>query len=58
MNHDFIGKSRVSSHDPTDARWWGVKYTEKGPLPRPGKEVANLEGDIIGNYHQARHHLV
>ena len=48
MNHDFIGKSRVSSHDPTDARWWGVKYIEKGPLPRPGKEVANLEGDIIG----------
>ena len=24
-------------HDPTDERWWGVKYLEKGPLPRPGR---------------------
>lgn len=48
MDHDFIGKSRLESHDPNDARWWGVKYTEKGPLPRPGKEVANFAGEIIG----------
>tara|TARA_B100001027_G_C16255047_1_gene326455 strand:- start:220 stop:1332 length:1113 start_codon:yes stop_codon:yes gene_type:complete len=48
MNHDFIGKSKLESHDSSDARWWGVKYTEKGPLPRPGKAVASLAGDIIG----------
>tara|TARA_Y100001958_G_scaffold152640_1_gene139099 strand:+ start:4920 stop:6032 length:1113 start_codon:yes stop_codon:yes gene_type:complete len=48
MGHEFIGKSRVESHDPSDSRWWGVKYTEKGPLPRPGKDVADLQGNIIG----------
>ncbi|MEE3038914.1 MAG: glycine cleavage T C-terminal barrel domain-containing protein, partial [Candidatus Thermoplasmatota archaeon] len=48
MDHDFIGKSRLESHDPNDARWWGVKYTEKGPLPRPGKDVVNFAGEIIG----------
>jgi len=48
MSHDFIGKSRLESHEPGDARWWGIKYTEKGPLPRPGKDVANLDGETIG----------
>ncbi len=48
LSHDFIGKPRVVSHSDADARWWGVKYLEKGPLPRPGKEVANLEGEVIG----------
>lgn len=48
LEHDFIGKHRVISHTESDAKWWGVKYTEKGPLPRPGKDVADLEGNIIG----------
>tara|TARA_B100002051_G_scaffold276259_1_gene323528 strand:- start:1058 stop:2170 length:1113 start_codon:yes stop_codon:yes gene_type:complete len=48
LEHDFIGKTRVISHLDTDARWWGVKYTEKGPLPRPGKEVSDVDGNIIG----------
>ena len=48
LEHDFIGKTRVTSHTDTDARWWGVKYTEKGPLPRPGKEVSDVDGNIIG----------
>ena len=48
LEHDFIGKHRVISHTERDAKWWGVKYTEKGPLPRPGKDVADLEGNIIG----------
>ena len=48
LEHDFIGKHRVISHQESDAKWWGVKYTEKGPLPRPGKEVADIDGNIIG----------
>ncbi|MCH1540888.1 MAG: glycine cleavage system aminomethyltransferase GcvT [Candidatus Poseidonia sp.] len=48
LEHEFIGRERVVSHDEKDARWWGVKYTEKGPLPRPGKSVTNLEGEPIG----------
>jgi aminomethyltransferase len=36
------------SHDEADARWWGIRYTEKGPLPRPGKEVQSLDGQPIG----------
>ena len=48
LEHDFIGKHRVTSHQESDAKWWGVKYTEKGPLPRPGKEVADIDGNIIG----------
>ena len=48
LNHDFIGKQRVISHSDTDAKWWGVKYVEKGPLPRPGKDVSDLSGKIIG----------
>ena len=48
MGHEFVGKSRLESHDSSDSRWWGVKYTEKGPLPRPGKDVADLQGNIIG----------
>jgi len=46
--HDFVGKHRVIGHGEKDARWWGVKYLEKGPLPRPGKEVTDLDGDLIG----------
>ena len=48
LDHDFIGKHRVISHQSSDARWWGIKYTEKGPLPRPGKDVADLNGNVIG----------
>lgn len=47
-DHEFIGKHRVMSHDESDARWWGIRYTEKGPLPRPGKEVQSLDGQTIG----------
>ena len=48
LNHEFIGKQRVVGHDPADERWWGVKYLEKGPLPRPGKDVTSLNGELIG----------
>ena len=48
LDHEFIGKPRVVGHAPTDARWWGIKYTEKGPLPRPGKEVQRPDGTVIG----------
>ncbi len=48
LDHDFIGRHRVVSHADTDARWWGVRYVEKGPLPRPGKDVTTLDGTIIG----------
>jgi len=48
LDHDFIGKHRVISHQSSDARWFGIKYTEKGPLPRPGKDVADLNGNVIG----------
>ena len=48
LDHEFIGKHRVVGHESTDARWWGVRYVEKGPLPRPGKDVTSLEGEAIG----------
>ncbi len=48
IDHDFIGKHRVVSHGEDDARWWGLKYVEKGPLPRPGKEVHSLDERPIG----------
>ena len=48
IGHDFIGKSRVISHDVNDARWWGVIQQEKGPLPRGGKSVEDLSGNVIG----------
>lgn len=48
LEHDFIGKQRVVSHQDNDARWWGIRYTEKGPLPRPGKAVTLLDGTPIG----------
>jgi len=38
----------VVSHSDDDERWWGIKYTEKGPLPRPGKEVQSLDGQPLG----------
>ena len=48
FNHQYIGKDRVESHSQTDARLLGIKYTGKGPLPRPGKIVTDLEGNEIG----------
>lgn len=48
LDHDFIGKARVAGHAPGDERWWGIKYVEKGPLPRPGKHVHSLDGEPIG----------
>lgn len=48
LDHDFIGRDRVVSHEPSDARWWGIRYVEKGPLPRPGKDVQALDGTPLG----------
>ena len=48
LDHEFVGRHRVVSHEDDDARWWGIRYTEKGPLPRPGKEVQSLDGQTIG----------
>lgn len=46
--HEFIGKSRVISHSDEDEKWWGIIQLEKGPLPRGGKEVEDLDGNVIG----------
>ncbi len=46
--HDFIGKERVVSHSNSDPRLWGVKQLERGPLPRGGKIVEDLDGNAIG----------
>ena len=46
--HEFTGRHRVLSHASDDARWWGIKYLERGPLPRPGKDVLSLDGTKIG----------
>jgi len=48
LEHEFIGRDRVLSHSATDEKWWGIKYVERGPLPRPGKEVTDLDGNLIG----------
>ena len=48
IEHDFIGKFRVISHDGGDHRWWGIMQLEKGPFPRGGKEVEDLDGNLIG----------
>ena len=48
FDHQYIGKERVESHSQTDARLLGIKYTGKGPLPRPGKIVTDLDGNKIG----------
>ena len=41
-------RHRVVSHDENDARLWGVKQLERGPLPRGGKVVEDLDGNEIG----------
>jgi aminomethyltransferase len=48
VDHEFVGRNRVISHGPESARLWGVKQLERGPLPRGGKEVEDLEGNQIG----------
>ena len=48
IEHDFIGRDSVISHSDSDERWWGIKYVERGPLPRPGKDVLSLDGSKIG----------
>lgn len=48
LDHEFVGRQRVTSHHEEDARWWGIKYAEKGPLPRPGKDVTALDGRHLG----------
>ncbi|MDA0648049.1 MAG: hypothetical protein O3B00_06785 [archaeon] len=48
LEHEFIGKDRVISHSAEDEKWWGIKYVERGPLPRPGKVVTDLNGNVIG----------
>lgn len=48
LEHEFIGKQRVVSHSQTDARLWGVKQLERGPLPRGGKIVEDMDGNQIG----------
>jgi aminomethyltransferase len=47
-DHDHVGAARWRSHNEGDARWWGVRYLEKGPLPRPGKPVTTIDGHPIG----------
>ncbi|HJM55633.1 MAG TPA: glycine cleavage system aminomethyltransferase GcvT [Poseidonia sp.] len=48
LEHEFIGRHRVIGHSDEDPRWWGVRYLDKGPLPRPGKEVVGLTGESVG----------
>jgi len=48
LGHEFVGKNRIINHHEDDARWWGIRYLEKGPLPRPGKDVSDLDGNNIG----------
>ena len=47
INHEFLGKESISdSMNSNCQRWWGLKYLEKGPLPRPGKAVAKYSPDV------------
>ena len=49
LDHEFIGRHRIiSSRENTTERWWGVKYTSKGPFPRTGSLVLNSQGVQIG----------
>ena len=48
IDHDFIGRNRVMSHGESDAKLWGVKQLERGPLPRGGKVVEDSNGNAIG----------
>ena len=48
FDHDHPGAEKMRGHGDDEARWWGVRYLEKGPLPRPGKPVTDLDGAPIG----------
>ena len=48
LEHQFVGKEAIQNQD-NEYKWWGIKYTERGPMPRPGKAVASkAEGEVIG----------
>lgn len=48
LEHQFVGKEAMQNKD-NEYKWWGIKYTERGPMPRPGKAVARkAEGVVIG----------
>ncbi len=48
IEHEFVGRNRVISHSENDAKLWGVKQLERGPLPRGGKVVEDSAGNAIG----------
>ena len=49
LEHDFIGKFRVEdSIKSRNQRWWGIKYIGRGPFPRTGSKVLDLQGNEIG----------
>ena len=49
LEHGFIGKFRVEeSIKSRNQRWWGVKYTGRGPFPRTGSKVLDSQGNEIG----------
>ena len=48
FDHDYIGKQRVTSHEDGEAKLHGIRYVGKGPLPRPGKMVTDMDGNEIG----------
>jgi len=48
LDHEFIGRDRVMSHGVNDELLWGVKQLERGPLPRGGKVIEDLDGSPIG----------
>lgn len=49
LEHDFIGKFRVEdSIKSRNQRWWGIKYTGRGPFPRTGSKVLDSQGNEIG----------
>lgn len=48
FDHEYIGRQRVESHSEGDAKLHGIRYVGKGPLPRPGKLVTDMDGNEIG----------
>ena len=51
LEHDFIGKSRVSNSIDFGDRWHGLECLERGPAPRPGHVVLSSDdddADVVG----------
>lgn len=51
MDHDFIGKTKVSQSLQESSRWVGIKCVGRGPSPRPGHPVLgsdSMDSEIIG----------